>query len=385
MKSSQIRRMLRKIESGDAHLFIVIIGLFSLLAGCGSRDQQATANQPTWHIEQVLSRTENRETLSQMIEVEHCTTPALQVVECPAGTENSFTYDLADTDHTRAAIADNVRAELGIVGQENSRLNLTVPPQGFVYRYQITKRFDVLRGTVIGRSSTGNQREIAYTFVSACEIVTQSRQTFDCSGTAVAEPTPSSADPQPAPTAVLIATPIATITPMAPDPALGQNCPSPPHETFAAVWDSYRTLLGCSTSEMTVIPTLAEEAFQGGHLFWRSDTDQVYIILDRQKADGQELSEGRWQLNPSDRRWDGSDPDGIGLDPPPGLVEPARGFGWLWRNHLGRENGPLGWALDREYGFDNIGQAQRFEQGLMFKGSGPKIYVLMNSGVFFVE
>lgn len=70
---------------------------------------------------------------------------------------------------------------------------------------------------------------------------------------------------------------------------------------------------------------------------------------------------------------------------PPGLVEPKRGFGWLWRTHLGGADGPLGWALDREYGFDNVGQAQPFEQGVMFKGSAPKVYVLLNNGQFYAR
>jgi hypothetical protein len=71
------------------------------------------------------------------------------------------------------------------------------------------------------------------------------------------------------------------------------------------------------------------------------------------------------------------------LNPPPGLQEPRRGFGWLWRTHLGGPQGRLGWALDREYGWDNIGVAQPFERGVLFKGSDPKIYVLVNDGRFF--
>jgi hypothetical protein len=119
-------------------------------------------------------------------------------------------------------------------------------------------------------------------------------------------------------------------------------------------------------------------------MFWVKDTDRVHIIFDRQK-DGTELSEGQWQLVPEDWKWDGSNPEGVGLSPPPGLVEPRRGFGWLWRTHLNGPDGPLGWALDREYGFDNVGQAQTFEQGLMFKGSLPKVYVLLNNGQFYAR
>ena len=80
---------------------------------------------------------------------------------------------------------------------------------------------------------------------------------------------------------------------------------------------------------------------------------------------------------------DEPDPDGIGLTPPPNLYEPVRGFGWLWRTHLGRENGPLGWALDKAYGFDDAAQAQAFEGGVMFRGSDPKLYILLDNGEFY--
>jgi hypothetical protein len=150
------------------------------------------------------------------------------------------------------------------------------------------------------------------------------------------------------------------------------------------VWPDYRRELGCPTGEPQTISTIAEESFQGGHLFWRRDTDQVYLIFDRQR-DGTELAEGQWRLIPPEWKWDGSNPEGVGLTPPSGLVEPKRGFGWLWRTHLGGADGPLAWALDREYGFDNVGQAQPFEQGLMFKGSTPKVYILLNNGQFYAR
>jgi serine/threonine-protein kinase len=189
---------------------------------------------------------------------------------------------------------------------------------------------------------------------------------------AAATPTPPPAtEPPPA-------TPTET-----PEP-LVQNCETPVANPFAAIWEDFRRQLGCPVGELTIISTIAEEAFQGGHLFWRSDTDGVYIILDRQ-FDGTELNEGRWQPARPEWRWDGSDPEGIGLSPPAGLVEPKRGFGWLWRNHLGGPEGPLGWALDREYGFDQTGQSQAFEHGMIFKGSFPKIYILLDDGTFYAR
>lgn len=119
-------------------------------------------------------------------------------------------------------------------------------------------------------------------------------------------------------------------------------------------------------------------------MFWRIDTDRVYIVYDRAKQ-GQELLEGRWRLTDPEWKWDGSNPDGVGMTPPSGLVEPKRGFGWLWRTHLGGPDGPLGWALDREYGFDNVGLSQAFEEGIIFQGSSSRAYVLLNSERFYAQ
>ncbi len=197
--------------------------------------------------------------------------------------------------------------------------------------------------------------------------------------TAIAETTAT------APPAAPTVTPPPTNTPTATPPPLGQNCDSRPAGRFGNVWEKYRDRLGCPTGGATTIPLIAEELFQGGHTFWRSDTDEVYIVYDRNKASGAELAEGEWLPAAPSWKWDGSNPEGVGMSPPPGLVEPRRGFGWLWRTHLDGPAGPLGWALDREYGFENIGQVQPFEAGLIFKGSAPRIYVLLEDGRFFAE
>jgi hypothetical protein len=109
-------------------------------------------------------------------------------------------------------------------------------------------------------------------------------------------------------------------------------------------------------------------------------------VYDRRK-DGTELYAGTWTTDPS-WDWDALGepyPDGIGLSPPPGLVEPKRGFGWVWRTYLRRESGALGWALEEERGLDNVGQSQAFEGGVVFHGGLPKVYVLLNDGRFFAE
>lgn len=161
------------------------------------------------------------------------------------------------------------------------------------------------------------------------------------------------------------------------------DCAVQANPLFLGLWQSQSNIIGCATAPLMSIPTIAEEAFEGGHLFWRSDTNTTYAIYDRAKT-GEELTQGLWR---TDQHWNWGeagepDPDGIGLTPPANRVEPKRGFGWLWRTYLGRETGELGWALDREYGFDNIAQVQYFQNGIIFKGSSSKIYMLLNNGQF---
>jgi len=182
-------------------------------------------------------------------------------------------------------------------------------------------------------------------------------------------------------------TPTETPVPIVPTkPPVSQNCSRMPNGTFASVWQEFQQKLGCPVSSQVTIPRMVKESFEGGHLFWRSDTNDVYVIYDRQKENGSELWEGKWITDPT---WSWAkagepDPDGIGLSPPPGLIEPKRGFGWLWRNFLGRENGLLGWALDKEYPFDNTSIAQNCENGIMFKDTS-KVYLLLNDGTFLAR
>ena len=165
-----------------------------------------------------------------------------------------------------------------------------------------------------------------------------------------------------------------------PTPQVGVYCSIPAYGDFEQLAAQYAPYLGCPADWGITIPKIAEEAFEGGHMFWRSDLNQVYIVYDRSKS-GAPLPSGSWILET--RQWDDSYPDGVGLSAPPGRQEPKRGFGWLWRNYYAGPGGALGWALDKEYGFDNLAAVQRFERGLIFRGSDPQTYVLLDSGQFF--
>ena len=184
---------------------------------------------------------------------------------------------------------------------------------------------------------------------------------------------PTSAAPTPLPTAAATATPAATSTPLptAPPPTATPlpptptpvpptpTCALPADAQLAPAWD--RTRLGCPAAG-SAITWAAWEPFERGYMLWRSDTDSVYVL---NMQDGTNLSTGTWQL--WTEKWDGSNPDGIGLSPPPGLYEPVRGFGWLWRTYLGGPGSQVGWAREEEKGF--CANMQPFESGLVFGSS----------------
>jgi hypothetical protein len=130
---------------------------------------------------------------------------------------------------------------------------------------------------------------------------------------------------------------------------------------LSGAWDIDK--LGCPTAAPNTV-WAAWQPFERGYMFWRDDTDSTYVL---NQAAGGNQGVGQWRTPPDGAQWDGSNPNGVGLTPPPGLYEPIRGFGWLWREYLGREQSDVGWALDQEKGF--CATLQPFERGLIFRSS----------------
>ncbi len=179
-------------------------------------------------------------------------------------------------------------------------------------------------------------------------------------------PLPTGTDVVPTDTPV---TPTDTPVPPTDTPIVPTNTPVPPTATptcglptdpaLAPAW--VRGKLGCPTAN-SAITWAAWEPFERGYMLWRSDTDNVYVF---NLQDGTNPSAGTWKLYTE--TWPGTDPDGVGLSPPPGLYEPVRGFGWLWRTYLGGPGSELGWAREEEKGF--CANIQPFESGFIFGSS----------------
>ena len=65
------------------------------------------------------------------------------------------------------------------------------------------------------------------------------------------------------------------------------------------------------------------------------------------------------------------------LSRPPGLVQPIRGFGQVWREQLGGLRATIGWATEPEQGVS--GTVRLWDGGLVVR-IGADSYVLMADG-----
>ncbi len=107
--------------------------------------------------------------------------------------------------------------------------------------------------------------------------------------------------------------------------------------------------LGCPTNAAH-ITWAAWQPFQGGDMLWRDDVNAVTIFYN---GAGWAMLPDQWHGEPTP--WRGN--------PPAGLRQPIRGFGWIWGNRDEVFNG-LGWATDEEKGVCLI--VQDFQKGFVF-------------------
>jgi hypothetical protein len=104
-------------------------------------------------------------------------------------------------------------------------------------------------------------------------------------------------------------------------------------------------------------------------MFWRADERAIYVL----KADG------TWARYVD--TWDDSLPAyDAGLAPPDGLWQPVRGFGLVWRDHLGGPQASIGWALAAEQAKELL--VQSFASGRMLTGEDQPVFALYADGTW---
>ena len=169
--------------------------------------------------------------------------------------------------------------------------------------------------------------------------------------TATATPTPT-ATATPTPTATATPTPTATLTPAStrtPAPTASSACALQVSDALTRAYQAQ--LLGCPTENAHLV-WAAVQWFERGAMLWRSDTKQITALF----------ADGSYSSFPD--QWNGQ--ANAVLSPPPGLVAPVRGFGWLWSQNA-QLSGGLGWGLEQEKGFCLL--VQRCQRGVLLRDS----------------
>lgn len=195
-------------------------------------------------------------------------------------------------------------------------------------------------------------------------------------------PTNTPAPTLPLPTAVLllptmqISTPGPTPTraidaeiPVTPTPA----CEMPP-DPFGVVWAAspeVQTALRCATSSPQTVRG-AWQSYEHGTMFWREQDRSIFVFSTRAIQPGQ-TTDSWWRFD--DTYEEGEPQDDMGLNPPPGMSMPVRGFGKVWRQN-GFVRDALGWATSGEAGAESTWL--EFEGGWMMTApDGRSLYALV--------
>lgn len=145
----------------------------------------------------------------------------------------------------------------------------------------------------------------------------------------------------------------------------GAACSIPVADTFQSAYNTNPTLqsLGCPR-EAGYSLSLVFQPFEQGRMFWR-DTQQIFVLSN---------SGSFWRVPDN---WNESIPaDDPTLIPPPNLMQPVRGFGYVWRTNETIRNS-LGWAVVSEFLISSYWQ--EFEGGSVFLGDSGLIFAIPNS------
>lgn len=145
-----------------------------------------------------------------------------------------------------------------------------------------------------------------------------------------------------------------TVSPVETD-EFGMVCPAPPAGGFALVYLGDPALpaqLGCPINgTLTVNQPAAVQAFERGTMVWVQGTPNYIYVL---------YNSGTYQRFID--TWQSGETAPISEMPPPGLSEPLRGFGKVWRDNPTVKS-TLGWAVAIEAG--TAATRQDFERGTM--------------------
>ncbi|MBN1203243.1 MAG: hypothetical protein JXJ20_15450 [Anaerolineae bacterium] len=182
--------------------------------------------------------------------------------------------------------------------------------------------------------------------------------------------TPSPTDTPVTPNAPVIYGPVGGITGANGEP--GTGCATVPQGGFGSIFQSdpsIQAAIGCPLAGSAVSASSAYQTFENGVMIWVSS-----LGAQPQPAIYALFNNGTYQRY-NDTFTDGVDPESSGAAPPPGKIEPVRGFGKVWREN-GIVHESLGWATSQEIG--GAAQVLMFERGeMVYVGQSQQTYVLV--------
>lgn len=153
-----------------------------LLVSCCSSPRAAM--HESWTLIQLLTQEERREAITEIIHVRNCGVLERKSVDCSAGTSNDLSVALGVSTGLALGldltIDPSVASELGFNRASGESLQLETPPQGYVYLFVVTKEYSITSGRVRARSSSGEERDGAYTFHASCSLKIESMETLTC-------------------------------------------------------------------------------------------------------------------------------------------------------------------------------------------------------------
>jgi hypothetical protein len=152
------------------------------------------------------------------------------------------------------------------------------------------------------------------------------------------------------------------------------NCSVQPAAPFANVAHNGNVAprIGCPSGDAYPVH-LVVQPFEKGFMFWR-DTKEIYIVSTAALRNGA-TTDTFWRMVDN---WNESLPaDDPAIVPPGGLLQPVRGFGYIWRSNPNIRNS-LGWALATEQSYESTWQ--NFEHGWMMTHNGTVLALIPSDG-----
>ncbi|NJN15492.1 MAG: hypothetical protein HC822_03950 [Oscillochloris sp.] len=138
----------------------------------------------------------------------------------------------------------------------------------------------------------------------------------------------------------------------------GQNpiCPPAP-AAIEATAQHYRAELGCPSAGLRVDVSMAWQPFEGGMMLWVQNEDfsggKIFVVY-------YDATTGRYYWHVFNDTYSEGEPVNQGVNPPPGLLVPQRGFGKVWQDNPWVRN-LMGYATLPER--PDVGLVQPFSEG----------------------